>query len=149
MDSQRTDVHVVAGWEDRNFLGGLRKFLVEFVPGVVVYPTRLPDLEAPERLLPQARLRVDFRQPNFIEAITAGVIRAQGTVSPVLLSSERDPAAPLLGYRDLRFKGGQELPPVRVFGELAVAQAVQLRADIEDFPYFGGAQVGDLRAAPR
>ena len=108
VDSQRTDVHVVAGWEDRNFLGGLRKFLVEFVPGVVVYPTRLPDLEAPERLLPQARLRVDFRQPNFIEAITAGVIRAQGTVSPVLLSSERDPAAPILGYRDLRASAGLE-----------------------------------------
>ena len=46
IDSQRTDVHVIAGWEDRNFFGGLRNFLVEFVPGAVLYPTRLPDLGA-------------------------------------------------------------------------------------------------------
>jgi outer membrane protein assembly factor BamA len=108
VDSQRTDLHLVAGWEDRNLFGGLRNFLVEFVPGAVIYPTRLPDLEAPERLLPQARLRFEFRQPNFLEAITAGVIRAQGSVSPVLLSSERDPAAPILGYRDLRASAGLE-----------------------------------------
>jgi outer membrane protein assembly factor BamA len=108
VDSQRTDLHLVAGWEDRNLFGGLRNFLVEFVPGAVIYPTRLPDLEAPERLLPQARLRFEFRQPNFLEAITAGVIRAQGSLSPVLLSSERDPAAPILGYRDLRASAGLE-----------------------------------------
>jgi outer membrane protein insertion porin family/translocation and assembly module TamA len=108
VDSQRTDLHLVAGWEDRNLFGGLRSFLVEFVPGAVLYPTRLPDLEAPERLLPQARLRFEFRQPNFLEAITAGVIRAQGSISPVLLSSERDPDAPILGYRDLRASAGLE-----------------------------------------
>lgn len=108
VDSQRTDLHLIAGWEDRNFLGGLRNFLVELVPGAVVYPTRLPSLEAPERLLPQARLRVEFRQPGFLEAITHGVARAQASIAPVLLSSERDPAAPILGYRDLRASAGLE-----------------------------------------
>jgi outer membrane protein insertion porin family/translocation and assembly module TamA len=108
VDSQRTDVHLVAGWEDRNFFGGLRNFLVEFVPGAVIYPTRLPDLESPEQLLPQARLRLELRQPNFIEAITSGVIRAQSSLYPVLLSSERDPDAPILGYRDLRASAGLE-----------------------------------------
>jgi outer membrane protein assembly factor BamA len=108
VDSQRTDLHLVAGWEDRNFFGGLRNFLVEFVPGGVFYPTRLPDLEAPERLLPQARLRLEFRQPNFIEAITAGVIRAQASLAPVLLSSDPDPDDPILGYRDLRASAGLE-----------------------------------------
>jgi outer membrane protein assembly factor BamA len=108
VDSQRTDLHLVAGWEDRNFFGGLRNFLVEFVPGAVFYPTRLPDLEAPERLLPQARLRLEFRQPNFIEAITAGVIRAQASLAPVLLSSQRDADDPILGYRDLRASAGLE-----------------------------------------
>jgi len=108
IDSQRTDLHLVAGWEDRNFFGGLRSFLTEFVPGGVIYPTRLPDLEPPERLLPQARLRVDFRQPNLIESLTAGVIRAQGSIAPVLLSSDRDPGAPILGYRDLRASVGLE-----------------------------------------
>jgi outer membrane protein assembly factor BamA len=108
VDSQRTDLHLVAGWEDRNFFGGLRNFLVEFVPGAVLYPTRLPDLEAPDRLLPQARLRLELRQPNFIEAITAGVIRAQASLAPVLLSSERDDGDPILGYRDLRASAGLE-----------------------------------------
>jgi outer membrane protein insertion porin family/translocation and assembly module TamA len=108
IDSQRTDVHLVAGWEDRNFLGGLRSFLVEFVPGAVIYPTRLPDLEPPERLLPEARLRLEFRQPSFLEARTSGVVRTQASLYPVLLSSERDPAAPVLGYRDLRAAAGLE-----------------------------------------
>ena len=120
IDSQRTDLHLVAGWEDRNFLGGLRNFLIEFVPGAVIYPTRLPDLETPERLLPQARLRLEFRQPNFIEAITAGVIRAQAGLSPVLLSSRRDPDAPILGYRDLRASAGLERSIYwKLFGSLS------------------------------
>lgn len=120
VDSQRTDLHLVAGWEDRNFLGGLRNFLIEFVPGAVVYPTRLPDLEAPERLLPQARLRLEFRQPNFIEAITTGVIRAQASLAPVLLSSQRDPDAPILGYRDLRASAGLERSIYwKLFGSLS------------------------------
>jgi outer membrane protein insertion porin family/translocation and assembly module TamA len=60
----------------------------------VIYPTRLPDLEGPERLLPQARLRLEFRQPSFIEARTAGVLRAEAGLAPVLLSSNRDPTLP-------------------------------------------------------
>ena len=133
VDSQRTDLHLVAGWEDRNFLGGLRNFLVEFVPGGVFYPTRLPDLEPPERLLPQARLRFDFRQPNFIEAITAGVLRAQASVSPVLLSSEQDPEAPILGYRDLRASGGLERSLYwKLFGSLT--HNVQVN---NPFTYYG------------
>lgn len=133
IDSQRTDVHLVAGWEDRNFFGGLRNFLVEFVPGGVFYPTRLPDLESPERLLPQARLRFDFRQPNFVEALTAGVLRAQGSISPVLLSSERDPDAPILGYRDLRASAGLERSIYwKLFGSLT--QNVQVNSP---FTYAG------------
>lgn len=120
LDSQRSDLHLVAGWEDRNLFGGLRSFLVQFVPGAVVYPTRLPDLEAPERLLPQARLRVEFRQPNFLEALTAGVVRAQASLSPVLLSSDRDPESPILGYRELRASVGLERSLYRkLFGSLS------------------------------
>jgi outer membrane protein assembly factor BamA len=120
VDSQRTDVHLVAGWEHRNLFGGLRSFLVEFVPGAVVYPTRLPDLESPERLLPEARLRFEFRQPNFLEAITAGVIRAQASLAPVILSSDRDPQAPVLGYRDLRASAGLERSVYwKLFGSLS------------------------------
>lgn len=108
VDSQRSDVHLLAGWEDRNFLGGLRMLQVELQPGGVIWPTRLPDIEAPERLLPQARLRVDFRQPSFLEARTTGVVRTEGSLAPVLLSSRRDDNAPILGYRDLRASVGVE-----------------------------------------
>lgn len=108
IDSQKSEVHLIAGWEDRNFLGGLRNLMIEFVPGAVVYPTRLPEFEAPERLLPQARLRTEFRQPGFLEALLTGVARLQGSVYPVLLSSERDPELPILGYRDLRAAAGVE-----------------------------------------
>jgi outer membrane protein assembly factor BamA len=108
IDSQRTDVHLVAGWEDRNFLGGLRSLQIEFVPGGVVYPTRLPDLDSPERLLPQARLRLEFRQPSFLEARTAGVLRTEASLVPALLSSNRDAGDPILGYRDLRASAGLE-----------------------------------------
>lgn len=133
IDSQRTDVHLIAGWEDRNFLGGLRNFMVELVPGAVIYPTRLPDLEAPERLLPQARLRMEFREPGFIERLTHGVVRAQASFSPVLLSSARDPDAPILGYRDLRASAGLERS---IFWKLygALSQNLQIN---DPFTYVG------------
>ena len=108
IDSQRADVHLVAGWEDRNFLGGLRSLQMEFVPGAVLFPTRLPDLNAPEHLLPQARLRVEFRQPGFLEARMAGVLRAEAGLAPVLLSTDQAPGDPILGYRDLRASAGLE-----------------------------------------
>ncbi len=108
VDSQRSDVHLIAGWEDRNFLGGLRMLQVELQPGGVIWPTRLPDIESPERILPQARLRVDFRQPSFLEARTAGVVRTEAGLAPVLLSSRRERDAPILGYRDLRASMGLE-----------------------------------------
>jgi outer membrane protein assembly factor BamA len=108
VDSQKTDVHLVAGWEHRNFLGGLRNLMIEFVPGAVIYPTRLPEFEAPERLLPEARLRLEFRQPGFFEPLTQGVVRTQASIYPVLLSSVRDPDLPILGYRDLRASAGVE-----------------------------------------
>ena len=108
VDSQKTDVHLVAGWEDRNFLGGLRNLVLEVVPGAVIYPTRIPEFETPERLLPQARFRLEFRQPGFLEALLTGLTRVQASIYPVLLSSERDPDLPILGYRDLRLAVGVE-----------------------------------------
>jgi outer membrane protein insertion porin family/translocation and assembly module TamA len=134
VDSQRSDVHLVAGWEDRNFLGGLRTLQVELVPGGVIWPTRLPEIEAPERLLPQARLRLDFRQPTFLEARTAGVVRTEANLAPVLLSSRRDPNAPILGYRDLRASAGLERS---LFWKLhgALTHNVQVS---DPFTYTGG-----------
>jgi outer membrane protein assembly factor BamA len=133
IDSQRTDVHLVAGWEDRNFLGGLRALQIEFVPGGVVWPTRLPDIETPQRLLPQARLRLEFRQPDFLEARTSGVLRAEAGLAPVLLSSQGDSNSPILGYRDLRASAGLERSLFwKLYG--ALSQNVQIS---DPFTYAG------------
>src|SRR5690606_21278705 len=57
LDVIRTDVHLTLGWEHRNFLGGLRRFSVHIRPGIVLYPTKLPDLEMPNRFLPESKAR--------------------------------------------------------------------------------------------
>jgi outer membrane protein insertion porin family/translocation and assembly module TamA len=118
IDSTRTEVHLMAGWEDQNFLGGLRKFMVELVPGVVLYPTRIPGLEAPERLLPQGRIRSEFRQPGFIEYRTSAVVRGQASVYPLLLSSENDPDVPIVGNEDIRASVGLERSYWKLYGIL-------------------------------
>lgn len=133
IDSQRTRVRLLAGWEDRNFLGGLRSFSVEGEPGVVIHPTRVPYFEPPERLLPMARLRLEFRQPGFIESRTHGLLRGQLSIYPVLLSTERDPDVPILGYRELRVSAGVERSfRFGLFGSLS--HNVQLN---DPFTYLG------------
>ncbi len=114
LDSLKSDVHLTAGWEDRNFLGGFRSFLIEAVPGVVLYPTHLPTLKPPRRLLPQGRLRSEFRQPGFVEARTTGVVRAQASLYPLLFSADLPRDAPILGYRELRGSVGVERNVYRV-----------------------------------
>jgi outer membrane protein insertion porin family/translocation and assembly module TamA len=132
LDTQRTDLHVIAGWEDSNFLGGFRRFLIEAVPGAVLFPTRLPDFQKPERLLPEVRLRNEFRQPGFVEPRTNGLIRLQGSIYPVILTGEYDPRAPVLGYRDLRTSAGLERSMWRIYG--ALTQNLQVSSP---FTYVG------------
>jgi outer membrane protein insertion porin family/translocation and assembly module TamA len=131
-DALKTDVHLIAGWEDSNFFGGFRKLMIEAVPGVVIYPTRLPSFETPERLLPQAKLRTEFRQPGLVEARTNAVVRAQASIYPVLLSGDRDPALPILGYRDVRTSVGLERSLWKFYG--ALSQNVQVSSP---FTYLG------------
>jgi outer membrane protein insertion porin family/translocation and assembly module TamA len=108
LDTLKTDVHVTAGWEHRNFLGGFRMLQLELVPGVVLYPTRLPTLETPRRLLPQGRARIEFRQPGLFEARTNGVLRTQLSLYPLLLTNDPAENAPILGYREFRASAGLE-----------------------------------------
>ena len=108
VDALRSELHLLAGWENLNFLGGLRRFNTEFVPGVVLYPTHLPSFAAPEALLPMAKLRSEFREPGFLEPRTHGLISAQGSIYPVLLSADPIPGSPILGYRELRASLGLE-----------------------------------------
>ncbi len=119
LDTIKSDFHLTAGWEHQSFLGGMRKFLIEVVPGAVVYPTRFPTFEAPERLLPQGRVRSEFRQPGFLESRTNAILKGQLSIAPSLLSSKRDPNAPILGYRDYRASAGVERSFRRLYGYLS------------------------------
>ncbi|WP_437928218.1 POTRA domain-containing protein [Sorangium sp. So ce291] len=76
----RVEAHLVAGWEDRNFLGGLRRLNVEARPGMVFYPVEFSNLLGDElgdtfRLLPEIQLRAELRQPGALERRTAAVLR--------------------------------------------------------------------------
>jgi outer membrane protein assembly factor BamA len=117
LDVIRTEVHALTGWEDRNFLGGLRRFNIDLRPGVVVYPTRIPRFEKPEKLLPEGRARAELRQPGVLEARTGGIVRGEINVYPVLWFTDNDTAPPLEfvpGYLDLSAGYGLD----RSFGRL-------------------------------
>lgn len=124
VDALKSDVHLTAGWEDQSFLGNMRKLEVEVMPGAVVYPTRFPTFEAPERLLPQGRFRTELRQPGFISSRTSLVLKGQVAAYPVLLSKDQDPQAPIVGYFDYRASVGVERSYRRLYGSLS--QNVQL-----------------------
>jgi len=132
VDALRSEVHLIAGWEDLNFFGGLRRFTTDLVPGVVLYPTHLPTFATPEFLLPEIKLRSEFREPGFLEPRTHGLVSAQGSIYPVLLSPDAIPGAPILGYRELRASVGLE----RGYGKFngILTQNVQLNSP---FAYHG------------
>jgi outer membrane protein assembly factor BamA len=102
LDTIKTDLHGRIEWTHLNFFGGMRKFDVNFQPGFVVFPTRLPNFNLPQRLLPEERSRVEVRQPGVIEARTEGYVRGEFNVYPLLITSNPDPAAPVVGYAESR-----------------------------------------------
>jgi outer membrane translocation and assembly module TamA len=97
-DAIKTDVHGLVGWEDHDFLGGLRDFSVELKPGLVLYPTRIGNLQRPDSYLPEERLRLQLRQPGFLEARTVGFVQPELNVYPLLVESNPDPSKPIVGY---------------------------------------------------
>ena len=112
-DALKLDLHLIAGWQDRAFLGGLRDFSVEFSPGIVLYPTSVNDLVAPNRVFPEEKLRVQLRQPGFVEAKTVGFLRPELNVFPLLVQPKPSPDLAVVGY--LEFKGAAGVE--RVFGK--------------------------------
>jgi outer membrane protein insertion porin family/translocation and assembly module TamA len=86
----------------------------------------------PERLLPQGRIRTEFRQPGFVEYRTNAVVRAQTSVYPLLLSSDNDPDVPIVGNQDSRVSAGFERSYWKLYGLLT--QNVQL---VRPFVYVG------------
>lgn len=101
-DEIKTELHLIAGWENHNFLGGLRDFSVNFQPGVVFYPTRINNIAAPQQLFPEEKLRLELKQPGFLEAHTEGFIRPEFNVFPLLVETNPAPTDPVVGYRELK-----------------------------------------------
>ncbi|HSO31827.1 MAG TPA: POTRA domain-containing protein [Labilithrix sp.] len=105
-DSLKTDVHGTIGWQSSNFLGGLRRFEVKLKPGVVLYPTRFPEIQAPKKLLLEERLSLTLRQPAFVESRTTGVARTDYNIYPVLLPGST--SQNVIGYHEVRGTLGVE-----------------------------------------
>jgi outer membrane protein insertion porin family/translocation and assembly module TamA len=137
-DEIKTDVHLVAGWEDHNFFGGLRDFSVSFKPGVVLYPIRIGNFDGPIQPLPEERLRVTLSQPGFLEARTTGFIRPEFNIFPLLVEVNPPPGVPVIGYREAKIPIGVDRT---FFKKLYVA--LDYTFQVEDpFSY-----VGDLDPA--
>jgi outer membrane protein insertion porin family/translocation and assembly module TamA len=107
-DQLKTDVHLLAGWEDRNFLGGLRDFSVRFKPGAVLHPTRINTWTIPNRLLPEERLRIQLKQPGFIESRTQAYLRTDLNIFPLLVDPNPAPDDPIVGFREVMWSAGAE-----------------------------------------
>jgi outer membrane protein assembly factor BamA len=103
-DAIKTQLHVITGWEDHNFIGGLRALSIAFQPGVVLYPLRVNHFVVPDRLLPEERLRVQLKQPGFIEARTNGYVRPEFNIFPMIFSipSGAESTLSIVGYREVK-----------------------------------------------
>jgi outer membrane protein insertion porin family/translocation and assembly module TamA len=119
LDALKSDVHAVVGWEDRNFLGGLRTFSVNIRPGVVLHPIRINNLTTPERLLPEEKTRIELRQPGCFEARANCFIRPELDVYPVLLNPNPPPNAPVLGYAEAHGAIGIDRSIWKLYGALS------------------------------
>jgi hypothetical protein len=113
-------LHLVGGWEHRNFLGGLRSLSFEVKPGVVLYPTRFPTFQEPRELLPKVKINAQFRQPGFIEARTGLFAQAEGSRAPVIYQS-KVVSDQVLGYDDARIGAGldRSFNSLRLYGSIS------------------------------
>jgi outer membrane translocation and assembly module TamA len=104
---------VRAGWEDRNFLGGMRRLQVDTRPGITYFPTRFGTFVAPTQLLPHNRFRSELRQPSFLEGRTSGSLSTEYNVYPLLFplpEGVNPDNEPVIGYHELRATAGMERP---------------------------------------
>ena len=118
-DSLKTDIHGVVGWEHHNFFGGLRTFSIVFRPGLILYPLRVNNITAPTDVLLAEKLKLELRQPSFIEARTTGFLSPQFNVFPLLLTPNPDPSQPVIGYAELQHATGANRQFGRLFAELS------------------------------
>lgn len=103
--------NLTVGWEHRNFFGGMRRFTLETKPGVVFYPTRMDNFEAPRDVLPRSRVRAELRQPSFFEGRTTGFVSLEFNVYPVLfpgLGEAQNANENVIGYQEVKTRAGVE-----------------------------------------
>jgi outer membrane protein assembly factor BamA len=126
----RVQAHLVAGWENKNFFGGLRRLLLEARGGVVFYPLQLVNWDAPDGVtpLPDVRTRAELRQPGFIEERTTGHIGAEANFYRPETADAPGSTRNLKLYENLEVQGnvGVERPFLRSVLRLGVDYNAQL-----------------------
>lgn len=107
IDTLRLSGHVTVGWEDKNFLGGMRRFSIDAKPGMVFYPTRFGNLQVPDRGLVEQQLHAELRQPALLDGRTTGFVTGSFNLYP-LLYAESKPDEGIIGFSEVKTSIGLE-----------------------------------------
>jgi outer membrane protein insertion porin family/translocation and assembly module TamA len=119
IDEIKDEIHAIVGWENHDFLGGLRDFRVDLKPGVVLFPTRVDNWVAPQYVFPEEKLQVQFRQPGFIESRTTAFIRPAFNVFPLLVQTDTAASSPVVGYLESKTAVGVDRQIWKLFTSLS------------------------------
>lgn len=143
----------LASWENQNFFGGLRNFIIEGRPGVVFFPLTATSLfngtPTNFELVPEMRIHAALTQPGFIEARTRGLISADVNLYQLQPTST-------LSYLEFAGKTGVERDfwggrvHVGLFGSTQVLVPIQAFKIVEEYdvlvlPYVQSIGTLDLR----
>lgn len=115
------DIHLLSFLEDRNFLGGFRKFRIEERPRLI-FPAAFPGgVSSPK---PGNEFKLEFRQPDFFEARTTLVAAGEWDYGP-------DPNVPATQIaRPFRHEIGGRVGPERSFFDGHLFLQLALRATL-------------------
>lgn len=106
-DNIRSRAAVRAGWESRNFLGGLRKLSLDVTPGLTFYPLGVTGVNV--QALPELESALEFEQPAIFDPRTTGYARSEFNIYPVTYS-DYSPGDNIIGFRELKDSLGAERP---------------------------------------
>ncbi|MEI9939811.1 MAG: POTRA domain-containing protein [Pseudomonadota bacterium] len=135
-DTNRTRAAVRAGWESRNFLGGLRKLSLDVTPGVTFYPLGTSGVSV--HVLPELETAVEFEQPAIFDPRTTGYARNEFNIYPVIYS-DYSPGDNIIGFRELKDALGAERP----FGQSGVRARLSYNFEARfPFMYLGAQPAG-------
>lgn len=135
-DTNRGRIAIRAGWESRNFLGGLRKLSLDVMPGLTFYP--LSTEGASVRAMPELESAIGFEQPAILDPRTTGYARSEFNVYPVLYS-DYTPGDNIIGFRELKDAVGMERP----FGQNSVRARLSYNFEARfPFMYLGAKPAG-------